>query len=106
MPEKKLSTLQNIKNRVLYLVESAPIKDKIPTTPLSVEKDMKYDRATMVHYIVKDTSLEILTRKFIRRIQISKYKTRGKTARQIPELRLKISKNVFLSSVQRFGMMS
>ena len=37
-PQKKLCELQKIQNRVFCLTESAPIKDRIPSAPLNVEK--------------------------------------------------------------------
>ena len=100
LPEKKLCALQKIQNRAFYLIESAPIKDNIPTARLSVEKLMTYDRATMVHKILKEMCPEILKGKFIRRTHISKYET----------LRINCDWNfqrkVFPTSVQRCGMIS
>ena len=81
--------------RAFYLIESAPIKDNIPTARLSVEKLMTYDRATMVHKILKEMCPEILKGKFIRRTHISKYETRRINDLQIPKLQLKLSKKSF-----------
>ena len=95
LPEKKLCALQKIQNRAFYLIESAPIKDNIPTARLSVEKLMTYDRATMVHKILKEMGPETLKGKFIRRTHISKYETRRINDLQIPKLRLELSKKSF-----------
>ena len=95
LPEKKLYALQTIQNRAFYLIESAPIKDQIPTSRLSVEKAMTYDRATMVHKILKEMCPEVLKGKFIRRTHISKYETRRKNDLQVPKLRLELAKKSF-----------
>ena len=95
LPEKKLSSLQKIQNRAFYLIESAPIKDQRLTSRLSVEKIITYDRATMVHKLLKEICPEIFKGKFIRQTQISKYETRRKNDLQIPKLRLELSKKSF-----------
>ena len=84
-----------IQNRAFYLIESAPIKDQIPTARLSVEKVMTYDRATVVHKILKEMCPKILKGKFTRRTQVSKYETRRINDLQIPKLRLELSKKSF-----------
>ena len=94
-PEKKLGALQKIQNREFYLIESAPIEHQTLTKRLNVEKIIKYDRATMVHKILKEMCPEILIGKFIRRTQISKYESRRTNDLQIPKLRLEFSKNSF-----------
>ena len=64
----------------ILLIESAPIKDKIPSTRLSVEKIITFDRAIMVHKILKKRCPENLKGKFMRRTQI------------LPKSRLDLSK--------------
>ena len=54
LTEKKLCTLQKIQNRAFHLIESAPIKDRIPSARLDVEKTINYDRTIMVHKILKE----------------------------------------------------
>ena len=96
LPEKKLCALQKIQNRAFYLIESAPVKDNIQTARLSVQKLMTYDRATMVHKILKEMCPETLKGKLIR-THISKYETRRINDLQIPKLRLELSKKSFSS---------
>ena len=84
-----------IQNRTFYLIESAPIKDQIPTARLSVEKVIAYDRTTMVHKILKEMCPKIPKGKFIRRTQNSKYEIRRINDLQIPKLRLVLSKKSF-----------
>ena len=50
---KKVCSLQKIQDRAFYLIESAPIKDKMPSKRLSVEKIITYDRAILVHKILR-----------------------------------------------------
>ena len=57
---KKLCSLQKIQDRAFYLIESAPIKDKMPSKRLSVEKIITYDRAITVHKILQKSCPEIL----------------------------------------------
>ena len=75
LPEK-LCSLQKIQDRAFYLIESAPIKDKMPSKRLSLEKIITYDRGIMVHKVLRKRCPENLKGKFTRRNQISKYKTR------------------------------
>ena len=75
-PETKLCTLQKIQNRVFYLIESAPIKDQLPSARLNVEKLITYDRAIRVHNILKEMCPGNLKGKFTSRTQISNYETR------------------------------
>ena len=84
-----------IQNRAFYLIESAPIKDKIPSKRLSVEKIITYDRAIMVHKIIRKRCPEILKVKFTRGTQNSKYETRRIHNLQIPKQRLELSKKSF-----------
>ena len=88
----KLHTKTNTR---AHPIESAPSKDQIPTTRLSVEKVMIYDWATMVHKILKEICPEFLKGKFIRRTQISKYRTQRINDLQIPKLQLELSKRSF-----------
>ena len=66
LPEK-ICSLQKIQDRAFYLIESAPIKDKMPSKRLSVEKIITYDRAIMVHKILRKRCPENLKGKFTRR---------------------------------------
>jgi len=59
LPEK-LCSQQKIQNRVFCLIESALIKDKIPSKRLSVEKIITYDRDIMVHKISRKGAQKIL----------------------------------------------
>ena len=72
LPETKLCTLQKLQNRGIYLIESAPIKQQIPSAWLNIEKLIAYDHAVMVHEIRKKKCTENL--KVIRRTQISNTK--------------------------------
>ena len=93
---KKLYSLQKIQNRASYLIiESAPIKDKIPSTLLSVEKIITYYMAIIAHKILKNRCPESLKGKFTRRTQISKYKTCRLNDLQTPKPRLELSKKGF-----------
>ena len=92
---KKLCSLQKIQDRAFYLIESAPIKDKMPSKRLSVEKIITYDRAIMVDKILRKRCPENLKGKFTRRNQISKYETRKMHDLQIPKPRLELSKRSF-----------
>ena len=92
LPETKLHTLQKIQNMAFYLIESAPIKDQIPSTWLNVEKLITYDWAIMVHKILAGICPENLKGKFTRRSQITKYETRKINDLQIPKTRLEVSK--------------
>ena len=87
LPEN-LSLLKKIQNRVFYFNESAPLKDQIPPKRLNVEKIVTYDRAIMVHKILKKKCPEDLMGKFTRRTQISKYETRRINDLQVPKPRL------------------
>ena len=108
LPEKKLCALQKIQNRAFHLIESASIKDNIMTARLNCRKRKvsTYDRATMVHKILKEMCPEILKGKFIRRTHISKCETRRINDLQIPKLRLELSKKSFSYVGARSGMIS
>ena len=95
LPEKKLCALQKIQNRAFYLIESAPIQDRIPSARLIVEKFITYDRSTMVHRILKEMCSENLKGKFARRTNISKYETRRINDLLIPRPRLEIAGKSF-----------
>ena len=84
-----------IQNRAFYLIESAPIKVKIPSKRLSVEKIITYDWAIMVHKILMKRCLENLKGKFTGGTQNSKYETRKMHDLQIPKPRLELSKKRF-----------
>lgn len=74
-PETKLYTLQKIHNRTFYIIETAPIKDQIPPARLNFERHITYDRAVMVHMILKEMCPENPKRTFTSRTQMSKYET-------------------------------
>ena len=87
--------MQKIQDRAFYFIESAPTMDKMPSKRLSVEKIITYDRAIMVHKILRKRCPENLKGKFTRRNQISKYETRRMHDLQIPKPRLELSKRRF-----------
>ena len=84
-------SLQKIQDRAFHLIESPPIKDKMASKRLSVEKIITYDRAIMVHKILRKRYPGNLKGKFTRRNQISKYETRRMYDLQIPKLRSEFS---------------
>ena len=92
---KKLCSLQKIQDRAFYLIKSSPIKDKMPSKRLSDEKIVTYDRAIMVHKILRKRCPENLKGKFTRRNQLSKYETRRMHDPQIPKPRLELTKRSF-----------
>ena len=67
----------------------------MPSKRLSVEKIITYDRAIMVHKILRKRCPESLKGKFMRRNQILKYETRRMHDLQIPKPRLELSKRSF-----------
>ena len=91
LQEKILCSLQTMQNRVLYLNESAPMKDQVSLARYGVEKAITYDQAIMVHKALKQNSPENLQRNFMNRAQISKYETLRMSHLQIPRLPLEIS---------------
>ena len=95
LPEKKLCSLQKIQDRTFYLIESAPIKDKMPSKRLSAEKSITYDRAIVVHKILRKKCPENFKGKFTRINQISKYETQKMHDLLIPKPRLELSKRSF-----------
>ena len=84
-----------MQDRAFYLNESAPIKDKMPSKRLSVEKLITYDWALMVHKNRRKRCPENLKGKFTRRNQISKYETSKMHDLQIRKPRLELSKRSF-----------
>ena len=62
---------------------------------LNVEKIITYDRAIMVHKLLRIRCPENLKGKFTRRNQISKYETRRMHDLQIPKPQLELSKRSF-----------
>ena len=60
----------------MTLIQSVPIKDGIPSATLSVHELIKLDQAMMVHKVLTEQSQQILTQKFTKRSQVSKYETR------------------------------
>ena len=89
---KKLCSLQTVQNRAFYLIEAVPIKDQIPSERENVEKSITYDRAIIVHKILKKKCPENLKGKFTRRTQLSKYETRKINDLQLPTPLLELSK--------------
>ena len=71
LPEKKLCSMQKIQDRAFYLIESAPLKDQIPSARLNVNKPITYYPAILVHKILREKCPENLKRKFTYRILIS-----------------------------------
>ena len=67
----------------------------MPSKRLSVEKIITYDRAIMVHKILRKRCPENLKGKFTRRNQTSKHETRKIHDLQIPKPRLELSKKSF-----------
>ena len=76
-------------------VDVEQVNTKMPSKRLSVEKLITYDRAIMVHKILRKRCPENLKGKFTRRNQISKYETSRMPDLQIPKPRLKLSKRRF-----------
>ena len=85
--QKKLCALQKIQKRAFYLIESTPIKDRIPFTWINVEKVTTYDQSILVHNILKEFCPENLKGKIMRRTKISKYETHRINDLQIPKPR-------------------
>ena len=56
----------------MTLIQSAPIKDRIPSATLSVNELIKLDQAMMVHKILNEQCPGILKQKFTKRSQVSK----------------------------------
>ena len=67
--------MQKIQTRPLCFIESTPVKDRIPSARLIVEKMITYDLVIMIHKILKEMCSENLMGKFLRRTKISKYET-------------------------------
>ena len=102
----KLNNLQKLQDRAMNVIQSAPIKDRIPSATLSVNELIKLDQATMLHKILMEQCPEIPKSKFTIRSQVSKYETRRANDLQIPRPRLEISKRASRIKVQRCGMIS
>ena len=47
----KIHNFQKLRDRAITLIQSAPIKDRIPSAILSVKELIKLDQAVMVHKI-------------------------------------------------------
>ena len=69
----KLHNLQKLQDRTITLIQSAPIKDRIPSATLSVNELIKLDQAMMVHKILNEQCPEIRKQKFTKISQVSKY---------------------------------
>ena len=70
LSEMYLCALQKIQKRAFYLIESTPIKDRIPSTWINVEKVITYDQSILVYNILKEFCPENLKGKFMRRNKI------------------------------------
>ena len=91
----KLHKLQKLQDRAITLIQSAPIKETIPSATLSVEELIKYDQAVMVRKILNEQCPEIFKQKFTKRSQISTYETRRLNDLQVPRPRLEITRKSF-----------
>ena len=91
----KLHSLQKLQDRAMTLIQSAPIKDRIPSATLSLNELIKLDQAMMVHKILNGQCPEILKQNFTKRSQVSKYETRRANDLQVPRPRLEITKKSF-----------
>ena len=97
--------MQKLQDMAMTLIQSAPIKDRIPSAALSENELIKLDQAMMVHKILNEQCPEILKQKFAKRSQVSKYETRRANDLQIPRPRLEITKKSFpYKKVRRCGM--
>ena len=56
----KLQNLQKLQDMEITLIQSAPIKDTIPSATLSVKELIKFDQAVMVHKTLNGQCPEIL----------------------------------------------
>ena len=79
----------------MTLIQSAPIKDRIPSATLSVNELIKLNQATMVHKILNEQFPEILLQKFTKRSQVSKYEKRRANDLRVPSPRLEITRKSF-----------
>ena len=91
----KLNNLQKLLARAMTLIQSAPIKDRLPSATLNVNEQMKLDQTMMVHKIPNEQCPEILKQKFTKISQVSQYETRRANDLQIPRTRLEITKKSF-----------
>ena len=79
----------------MTLIQSAPIKDSVPSATLSVNELIKRDQAMIVHKALNEQYPEILMQKFINRSQVSKYETRRANDLQVPRPRLETTRKSF-----------
>ena len=91
----RLNNWQKLQDRAMTLIQSAPIKDRIPSATLSVNEVIKLDQTMMVHKILNEQCSEILKQKFTKRSHVSKYEKRRANDLQIPRPRLEITKMHF-----------
>ena len=49
-----------LENRAITLIQSAPIKDRIPSATLSVKELIKLDHTVMMHKVLNEQYLRIL----------------------------------------------
>ena len=68
----KLHNSQKLQDRAITLIQSAHIKDRIPSATLSANESV-----TSGDGVLNEQCTEILKRKFTKRSQVSKYETRG-----------------------------
>ena len=76
-------------------IQSAPIKDRIPSATLSVNELIKLGQAMMVHKILNEQCPETLSKSSQKDLMFSKYETRRANDLQIPRPRLEITKKSF-----------
>ena len=91
----KLNKLQRLQDRAIVLVQSAPIKDKMPSATLSVHELMKLDQAVTVHKFLNGQCPQVLKQTFTKRSQVSKYETRRSGDLQVPRTRHEITNKSF-----------
>ena len=56
----KLLNLQKLQYRAITLIQSGPVKDRIPSATLSVNELIKLDQAMMAHDVLNEQCPEIL----------------------------------------------
>ena len=56
----KLNKLQRLQDRAIALIQSTPIKDRMPSATLSVHEFIKVDQAVMVHKILNGQCPQVL----------------------------------------------
>ena len=83
----------------MTLIQSAPVKNRIPSATLSVNELIKLDQGIMLHKILNEQCPEILERKFTKKFQVSNHENRRVNDLQVLKLlrlRLEITRMSFL----------